>query len=88
MIGVVLKSMTTYVINAFKDFKTMWLREINDSVIRLENRQVERFADVGKMIKKAIVEHFTDVGRVLRLRKIGGSNGKRKSIGDRVSRSI
>ena len=38
MIGVVLKSMITDVVNAFKDFKTMWLREIDDSVIRLENR--------------------------------------------------
>ena len=36
MIGVVLKSMITDVVNAFKDFKTMWLREIDDSVIRLE----------------------------------------------------
>lgn len=36
MIGVVLKSMITDVFNAFEDFKTMWLREIDDSVIRLE----------------------------------------------------
>ena len=36
MIGVVLKSMITDVVNTFKDFKTMWLREIDDSVIRLE----------------------------------------------------
>ena len=38
MIGVVLKSMITDVVNAFKDFKAMWLREIDDSVIRLENK--------------------------------------------------
>ena len=36
MIGVVLKSMITDVFNVFEDFKTMWLREIDDSVIRLE----------------------------------------------------
>ncbi|MHB9305067.1 dynein heavy chain 2 [Fusobacterium polymorphum] len=36
MIGVVLKSMITDVVNAFKDFKTMWIRDIDDSVIRLE----------------------------------------------------
>ncbi len=36
MIGVVLKSMITDVVNTFEDFKTMWLREIDDSVIRLE----------------------------------------------------
>ena len=36
MIGVVLKSMITDVIKTFEDFKTMWLREIDDSVIRLE----------------------------------------------------
>jgi len=36
MIGVVLKSMITDVFNAFEDFKTMWLREIDDSVVRLE----------------------------------------------------
>ena len=36
MIGVVLKSMITDVFNAFEDFKTMWLREIDDSTIRLE----------------------------------------------------
>ena len=38
MIGVVLKSMITDVVNAFKDFKTMWLREIDDSVTRLEKQ--------------------------------------------------
>lgn len=38
MIGVVLKSMITDVVNAFKDFKIMWLREIDDSVIRLEEQ--------------------------------------------------
>lgn len=38
MIGVVLKSMITDVVNAFKDFKAMWLREIDDSVIRLEEQ--------------------------------------------------
>ena len=38
MIGVVLKSMITDVVNAFKDFKTMWLREIDDSVLRLEGQ--------------------------------------------------
>ena len=36
MIGVVLKYMITDVVNTFKDFETMWLREIDDSVIRLE----------------------------------------------------
>ncbi|WP_338937641.1 dynein heavy chain 2 [Fusobacterium pseudoperiodonticum] len=36
MIGVVLKSMITDVYKTFEDFKTMWLREIDDSVIRLE----------------------------------------------------
>lgn len=36
MIGVVLKSMITDVVKAFEDFKTIWLREIDDSVIRLE----------------------------------------------------
>lgn len=38
MIGVVLKSMITDVVNAFKDFKTMWQREIDNSVIRLEEQ--------------------------------------------------
>ena len=38
MIGVVLKSMITDVVNAFKDFKTMWLREIDNSVLRLEKQ--------------------------------------------------
>ena len=36
MIGVVLKSMITDVVNTFEDFKTMWLREVDDSVVRLE----------------------------------------------------
>nr|DAO52206.1 MAG TPA: hypothetical protein [Caudoviricetes sp.] len=36
MIGVVLKSMITDVFNAFEDFKTMWLREVDDTVARLE----------------------------------------------------
>ena len=36
MIGVVLKSMITDVYKTFEDFKTMWLREIDDSVVRLE----------------------------------------------------
>ncbi|UTV60994.1 dynein heavy chain 2 [Fusobacterium phage JD-Fnp2] len=36
MIGVVLKSMITDVVNTFKDFKAMWLREVDDSVVRLE----------------------------------------------------
>ena len=40
MIGVVLKSMITDVVKAFEDFKTMWLREIDDSVIRLEEAGV------------------------------------------------
>ena len=38
MIGVVLKSVITDVVNAFKDFKTMWLKEIDDSVIKLEEQ--------------------------------------------------
>lgn len=36
MIGVVLKSMITDVVKTFEDFKTMWLKEVDDSVIRLE----------------------------------------------------
>ena len=36
MIGVVLKSMITDVIKTFEDFKVMWLKEVADSVIRLE----------------------------------------------------
>ena len=36
IIGVVLKSMITDVFKTFEDFKTMWLREIDDSVVRLE----------------------------------------------------
>ena len=40
MIGVILKSMITDVVKAFEDFKTMWLREIDDSVIRLEEAGV------------------------------------------------
>lgn len=40
MIGVVLKSMITDVFNAFKDFRDMWLREIDDSVIKLEEAHV------------------------------------------------
>lgn len=40
MIGVVLKSMITDVVNAFKDFKTMWLREVDDSVVKLEEAHV------------------------------------------------
>ena len=36
MIGVILKSMITDVVNTFEDFKTMWLREVDDSVVRLE----------------------------------------------------
>ena len=40
MIGVVLKSMITDVFNAFEDFKAMWLKEVDDSVIRLEEDHV------------------------------------------------
>lgn len=36
MIGVILKSMITDVVKAFEDFKVMWLKEVDDSVIRLE----------------------------------------------------
>lgn len=36
MLGVVLKSMITDVFKGFEDFRVMWLREIDDSVIRLE----------------------------------------------------
>lgn len=36
MIGVVLKSMITDVIKTFEDFRVMWLKEVDDSVIRLE----------------------------------------------------
>lgn len=35
-IGVVLKSMITDVVNAFKDFRVMWLRDIDDNVLSLE----------------------------------------------------
>lgn len=40
MIGVVLKSMITDVVKVFEDFKTMWLKEVDDSVIRLEEDHV------------------------------------------------
>ena len=40
IIGVILKSMITDVVNTFEDFKTMWLREIDDSVVRLEEAHV------------------------------------------------
>lgn len=40
MIGVVLKSMITDVFKTFEDFKGMWLREIDDSVVRLEEAGV------------------------------------------------
>lgn len=40
MVGVVLKSMITDVVKAFEDFKTMWIREIDDSVVRLEEAGV------------------------------------------------
>ena len=40
MIGVVLKSMITDVIKTFEAFKVMWLREIDDSVVRLEEAHV------------------------------------------------
>ena len=36
MIGVFLKSMITDAVKAFEDFKVMWLKEVDDSVIRLE----------------------------------------------------
>lgn len=36
MIGVVLKSMITDVVNTFKDFKAMWIRDIDDNALRLE----------------------------------------------------
>ena len=32
--------MITDVVNAFKDFKTMWLREVDDSVVKLEEAHV------------------------------------------------
>ena len=40
MIGVILKSMITDVIKTFEDFKIMWLREVDDSVVRLEEAHV------------------------------------------------
>lgn len=40
MIGVILKSMITDVVKGFEDFKTMWLREVDDSVVRLEEAGV------------------------------------------------
>ena len=36
MLGVVLKSMITDVFKSFEDFRVMWLREIDDSVLSLE----------------------------------------------------
>ncbi len=36
MIGVVLKSMITDVVNTFKDFKAMWIKNIDDNALRLE----------------------------------------------------
>ena len=39
MLGVVLKSMITDVVNAFKDFRVMWLRDVDDNVLSLENRR-------------------------------------------------
>ena len=36
MLGVVLKSMITDVFKTFEDFRVMWLREIDDSVLSLE----------------------------------------------------
>nr|WP_314532133.1 dynein heavy chain 2 [uncultured Fusobacterium sp.] len=36
MLGVVLKSMITDVFKGFEDFRVMWLREIDDSVLSLE----------------------------------------------------
>ena len=36
MIGVVLKSMITDVVNAFKDFRVMWLRDVDDNILSLE----------------------------------------------------
>lgn len=36
MLGVVLKSMITDVVNAFKDFRVMWLRDVDDNVLSLE----------------------------------------------------
>ena len=40
MIGVILKSMITDVVNTFEDFKNMWLKEVDDSVVRLEEAHV------------------------------------------------
>ena len=36
MIGVVLKSMITDVVNTFKDLKAMWIKNIDDNALRLE----------------------------------------------------
>ena len=39
ILGVVLKSMITDVFNAFEDFRVMWLRDVDDNVLSLENRR-------------------------------------------------
>lgn len=39
MLGVVLKSMTTDVFKTFEDFRVMWLRDVDDNVLSLENRR-------------------------------------------------
>ena len=39
MLGVVLKSMMTDVFKTFEDFRVMWLRDIDDNVLSLENRR-------------------------------------------------
>lgn len=38
MIGVVLKSMITDVVKTFENFKVIWLKEVDDSVIKLEEK--------------------------------------------------
>lgn len=61
MIGVVLKSMITDVVNAFKDFKAMWLREIDDNALRLEemNKMILSF------INKFMIEHQDEIVEVI-----------------------
>ena len=39
MLGVVLKSMITDVFKSFEDFKTMWLRDVDNNVLSLEKEE-------------------------------------------------
>ena len=39
MLGVVLKSMITDVVNTFEDFRVMWLRDVDNNVLSLEKEE-------------------------------------------------